>query len=849
MDGLRASPSPNRFAIRELWSLLRNGAGERMDQLRVQSPDTSGASYLISTFRDDFRLALRKLSKSVGFSTAVVLTLAVGIGATVAMFSILEVALLRSLPYPEPHELVLGRATFSGETNMTASFPDYLSHKEETEAFEVMAAVIPYTQMATLTDQGTPVRVSTWWVTTNFFEALEVAPVMGRAFVPEEGEANSPDVIVVSHGLWQDWFGGDPQVVGEILNVGERQATVIGVMPAGFRFMGDADMWAPVRMGMFDTEGRDSHSWVAIGRLKDEVTVEQAQTQLNVVSAQLSEAYPESHANKGFRIVPLGEGLAENYRPGILLLMGATTLLLLIACGNVAGLLAARATSRRVEISVRAALGASRGTLVRQLLVESLMIALMAGVGGSMLALWIQRAVLSAVPLDRLGVTEVGLSGPMLLFALLASLGTAILFGTGPALQASRTEPAKELKGGRTSTGGKSGSRFRGGLVIAQVALSVILLTASGLLIRSFVQLQAVDLGFPTRRILTASVAIDPARYQDLASRTRFYQGVIEDVEAMPSVASASFVDKIPILQRWTNWYIWDADAPPESENDRVSTYLRVSMPGYFQTLEVPILRGRDHLIEDMGRDEAYLVINQATADAVFPEQDPIGKRIGIFNGMGETYREVVGVVGNFRITSVDREPRPQMYFNHAEAPNPGMKLIVNVEGEPSALVPAIRLAIMERDPGVPLQDVATMEEVVSGSLSTTRLLSMAIGLFAVTALLLALTGLYAVLAFYVGQRTREIGIRVAFGATGGVVSRMVLMRGLGMVGGGLVLGLLGAAASTRVLQSQLYEVGTVDPWTFGSVAGGFVVVGVLAALLPAHRATTVDPVRAMQVE
>jgi predicted permease len=866
MDGYEASSSPVRFVFREFWTLFRNGTGERMGSWLAGSHGRDGvtadsaqpsrggagaprAGATFGTLRDDLRLALRKLSKSPGFSTAAVVTLAVGIGATVAMFSILEVALLRSLPYPESEELVLGRATFQGEMNMTCSFPDYLSHKEGSEAFEVLAAVLPNLRRYTLTGKDVPERVGAQWVTADFFQALGVAPALGRTFSLEEGEPNGPAVAVISHGLWQGWFGGDPEVVGKSLNLAGMQVAVIGVMPVGFRFMNDTDVWAPVRMGMFDTEGRRSHSWQAVGRLKDGVTLEQAQTQMDVISAQLEEAYPESHADKGFGLVPLGDGLAEVYRPGILLLMGATTLLLLIACGNVAGLLTARATARKVDLSVRAALGASRVVLVRQLFVESLLIALLAGSGGSVLALWIQQSVLAAVPLDLLGVRTVGLSGPMLLFALGISIGTAVLFGTGPALAASRAEPGEELRGGRTTTGGRRGGRVRAGLVVGQVALSVVLLMGSGLLIRSFVKLQGVDLGFQTEHLITANVALNEAKYEDPASRTRFFQEVADRVEALPGVESASFVNKIPIRDRWTNWFIWDPSNPPDAQEGRLSTYSRTVMPGYFETLGIPVLRGRDHRLEDGGRDEPYLVINQATAEGLFPGQDPIGRRIRVFNGMGEDEYEVLGVVGDFRITSVDREPRPQMYYHHATYPSSGMQLVVQAQGEEATLVPAIRRAVLRLDPDVPLENVISAEEIVSNSLSANRLLSVATALFAVTALLLSLTGVYAVLAFYVGRRTREIGIRVAIGATGGQVSGMVLWRGLGMVGAGLGFGLMGAALSARVLQSQLYQVGSMDPVVLASVSAGFIAVGALAALFPAQRATRVDPIRAMQVE
>ena len=865
MDGYRRSPSPLRYAYGELWGLFRNGAAERVRGWSGRGLQETGGSTgpvgtsptgpgrsprdgVLSTLRDDLRLAFRKLSRSVGFTTAAVLTLALGIGATVAMFSILQAALLRSLPYPDSQELALGRATFDGRMNMTSSFPDYLSHKEGSEAFEVMAAVFS-PQRYTLTGQDTPVRVSAHWVTGNFFDALGVEPAMGRTFLPEEGEPAGADVVVISYGLWQRWFGGDPGAVGRTLDVAGRNNTVIGVMPADFRFMYDIDLWAPVRMGMFDTEGRRSHSWQVVGRLRDGVTLEGAQAQMDVISAQLEEAYPESHEGKGMRFVPLGEGLAENYRPGLLLLMGATTLLLLIACGNVAGLLAAKATARKVELSVRSALGASRTVLLRQLLVESLVIALLAGVLGSFLAVLIQRATLAALPLDLLGVREVGLNGFMLSFALLVSIGTALLFGTGPAFTASRTQPAEELRGSRTSTGGRKGGRTRGGLVVAQVALSVVLLTGSGLLIRSFVELRAVDLGFETENLITATLSINAAKYEDPAARTRFFQGVMEDVGAMPGVEAVSFTNKIPILHRWTDWLVWDVDNPPSAEEDGVFTYSRTVMPGYFEALGISVLKGRDHSLDDGPREEPYLVLSQSAADALFPGQDPLGRRVGVFNGMRDGHYEVLGVVPDFRVTSVDRDPRPQMYFSHITFPNTVMNLMARVHGDPVALVSAIRQAVLDRDADVPLENVSTMETIVANSISGSWTLSLATALFAVTALILSLTGLYAVLAFYVGRRTREIGLRVALGATGARVSGMVLKRGLVLVGAGLVLGVLGAGVAARVLQSQLYQVGTLDPLTFASVAVGFVVAGVSASLLPARRATRVDPVRAMQVE
>jgi putative ABC transport system permease protein len=385
--------------------------------------------------------------------------------------------------------------------------------------------------------------------------------------------------------------------------------------------------------------------------------------------------------------------------------------------------------------------------------------------------------------------------------------------------------------------------------VIAQVALSVVLLSGAGLLIRSFVQLRAVDLGFQSENVIAANLYLDPASYEEEGAKTLLFHEILQEVRALPGVEGASFVDKVPIRDRWTNWFIWPKGSPPEGQEDGLSTYARVVMPGYFEALGIPVLQGRDHALEDGSKEVPYLVISESTAEALFPDQNPIGRLISVFNGMGTDDYEVLGVVPEFRITSVDREPSPQMYFHHATRPYPGMNLVVRAQSESVALVSTIRRIVSEKDPDVPLSDVTTLQEVVSGSLSGNRLLSFATALFGVTALLLSLTGLYAVLAFYVGRRTREIGIRVACGATGGRVSGMVLRRGMVLVGVGLTLGLAGAASSTRILRSQLYEVGATDPVTFGVVAVGFLVVGALAALLPARRASRVDPVRAIQAE
>ncbi|MFG1690983.1 ADOP family duplicated permease [Gemmatimonadota bacterium] len=820
-----------------------------VERTKEQVRDVRGVRGL-DDLRLDLRFILRRMGKSPAFFSAVILTLAVGIGATVAMFSVLDAALYRSQPYPEPDRLVLGRATFNGNVNPWASFPDYMDYRDGNDAFQVMAAYIPQIQSLPVTGSDTPEMAAASLVTVDFFQAMGVEPLAGRTFLADEAESSSSNVVVISHGFWQRWFGGVSDVVGRTLTLAGTPATVVGIMPPGFRYRSHTDVWFPVRHGEWGTENRRSHSWQAVGRVKDGVTLEQAQAQMDVISAQLTEAYPDTHENKGFRLTPLGEALAEGYRPALLVLMGATALLLFIACGNVAGLLMARATSRRVELSVRTALGARRQRLTRQLFTESLFLAVAAGGLGVILALWLQRIILALFPLDLLGIAEVGLSGPMLSFTLLVTLGTALLFGAGPALTASQANPSEDLRSShRTSSGGK-GSRMRGGLVAAQVALSVVLLTGSGLLIRSFVRLQTVDMGFQAESLLVARLSIEPLKYEDPVSRTQFFQGVLDDVRAMPEVVSASLIDKVPIRQSWTNWSCWDPENPPDATQGTPSAMARFVMPGYFDAMGVPILRGRDHDRGDVENSLPPVVINQVMADALFPDQDPVGRRLSVNMRMAEVREfEIVGVVGDMRITEVRRTPFFQMYFGYDAIPSNSMNLVVRAQRDVANLVPAIRRKIMEQDPDAPLTEVATMTDIVSASITGSRVLSLATSLFAVTALLLSMTGLYAVLAYYVSCRTREIGIRVAFGATAVHVMKSVLSRGLVLVAGGLAVGLGCAFGVTRLLQAQLYEVGVTDPVTFLGVGAALLVIGAVASLVPARRATRVDPVRAMQVE
>jgi len=620
-------------------------------------------------------------------------------------------------------------------------------------------------------------------------------------------------------------------------------------MPADYRFRYDTDIWLPLRDGYMDTGGRSSHSWQIVGRLRSDVSLQQAQSQIDVIASQLAEAYPETHEDKGLLLTKLNEALVEGYRPNLILLMAATGLVLLIACGNVANLLLARGSARQLELSARAALGASRTRLIRQFMTESLILAIIAGCIGTVLALWIQRLIIVFMPMDSLGISEIGMPLSMLGFALVVSFGTAIVFGVGPAVTASHTNPAAALSSGLRSSAHGRTTRIRSGLVVLQVALTVVLIAASGLLLKSFVRLRGVDVGFDPNNLLTARVQLSSSEYEP-AARTQFYGSLLESIRAIPGVEAASAISHIPVMHPFMDWSAWDPENPPQDPSGRVAVYSRTALPGYFDAMGISILKGRDHEYADGANPQQMLVINQVAAERLFPGKDPIGRRVTIYNYTSAPEGlQVIGVVGDARITSLDRPPAPQMYFNHANSAWSSLNLVVRTSGSPTSLAPGIRAAVLELDRNVPLSNVATMTDLLSESLESNRVVSIAIGLFGTVALLLAAIGLYGVLAYYVTRRTREIGVRVALGASGASVTRSVVGRGLILVSAGLAIGLPVSVVVTRVLRSQLYEVALTDPLTYAGVVALLLIIGTVACLVPARRAVRIDPVVALRAE
>jgi putative ABC transport system permease protein len=803
----------------------------------------------MSTLVTDLRNAFRSLKKSPGFTVVVILTLALGIGANVAMFSIVDAVLLKSLPFPEPDRLILGRTTYEGQLAWNASSEDYYDYRDRVDAFESLAVIRTFDEEVTVTGGDQPERVASTMVSPNLFPTLRVTPEVGRGFLPEDGDLSTANVAVISHGYWQRHFGGDAAAVGSVIAVNGAPATVVGIMPANFFFFQNVDIWLPMKVGGPWTGVRRFHNWTVVGRLAPGVSIQQAQSQVDVVAAQLQEAYPDSNAEKGMAVLPLKDVLVDQYDEMLFTLMAAIGLVLLIACGNVAGLLLARGLGRTRELSVRAALGASRGRLVRQLLGESLILGVGAGIVGTFLAYWLQGVALGVLPLDYVGITELGLSGSMLGFALALSLVTALIFGAIPAWTGARTNPGENLASGSRTTEAGKGAKIRSGLVVVQVALSLVLLIGSGLLVRSFVRLQGVDPGFEPAGLLTAHVSIPAARY-DPVERVAFYDGLLRDIREIQEVRAAAAISQLPIKDGYSNVGAWDPENPPAGPRDQTLAEHRRVTPGYFDAMEIPILAGRDFLDLSTPESEFALIINQTMARGLFGDQNPVGRQVAVDAGEDQPLlARGVGMVGDVRMTGLAREPQWQMYYSLGQAPSTEMSLAIRTAGNPANVVNAVREVLRARDPDIPLGSVETMDDVFWDAVATPRILMSSLSAFALVALFLSVLGLYSVLAFFVVRRMHEIGIRVAMGASGGKVMGLILRRGLVLVLGGLVLGLGGAFFLTRYLQEQLFQTQTTDPLTFGGVSLGLLLVAVLACLLPAWRALKVDPVRALQVE
>jgi putative ABC transport system permease protein len=798
----------------------------------------------MSTLMQDLRYALRGLRRNPGFTGIAVLTLALGIGANAAIFSVLHGVVLRPLDFHEPERLV---RVFGGSTGTTTfSGPNFEDLRAEAEVFEELVAYD--TELRTLTGLESAERISIATVTSGFFRVLGRPPVLGREFLPEEMEPGRHRVAVVSHGFWQQRLAGHAAVLGQTMVLDGEVHTIVGVAPPDFDYPAGRAVWLPlVREGMF--LGRGAIWLDVLGRLRPGVTPEAAARDVERVTAQLVEAYPDN-ALLQTSVRPLHDVEVGEMRTPLLILLGAVGFVLLIACANVANLLLARAASRAGELGLRVALGAGRGRLVRQFLTESLVLALLGGAAGLLLASLGTRLLLALSPTWLPRVEDVTVNGTVVGFTLVVTVLTGVLFGLVPAVQVARADLRRLLaEHGRGGLGGRN--RMRGGLVVVQTGLAVMLLIGAGLLLRSFAGLMQVDPGFRAERVLAFSVSLPEGSYPGDPEAREFYRQLLDRVGSLPGVQSAASVLAAPMSGTNFNISFEVAGRPPLPPGHGQGLQVGIASPDYLETVGIPILRGRGLTGFDREGAPPVALINEAAVREFFPDEDPLGQTIllGWTRDYVQVTGEVVGVVGDVRQFGLASEPVAEIYLAHAQVPNLAMTVVVRAAGDPLTLIPGLRAELQALDPSLAAGRFRTLEQDMSASAAQSRFYMLLLAIFAAVALVLASIGIFGVTSYSVSQRTREIGIRMALGAVHSLIVRQVVGRAVALASVGVALGLAGAGVLTRVLSSLLYGVSAIDPLTYALVGLAFGAVAALASFLPARRATQVDPLVVLRSE
>jgi putative ABC transport system permease protein len=804
----------------------------------------------MNTIWQDLRYGARMLLKSPGFTLVAVITLALGIGANAAIFSVINSVLLRPLAYPQPERLVWiwGTNPSADIKQEGASLPDFADWKAQGRSFASMGGFTNFSPI--LTEAGEPERLPGALVTDGFFTTLGVSPQLGRAFTPDEDRPDNRRVAVLGHGLWQRRFGGDPGIVGRKITLNGNPYLVVGVMPPGFKhplpgMRAPVEVWTPLGIDPA-TMGRRSDFLGVVARLKPDVAIGQARSEMNALMRRLEGQYPDTNRGWGVVLLPLLERFVGDMRPTLYLLLAAVGFLLLIACANVANLLLARATARQREVAIRSALGAGRGRIVRQLLTESALLSALGGAVGLLMAKWGMDALISMSPtsLPRLG--EVAFDWRVLGVAFGVALVTGLLFGLLPALQASSPLLNEALKEGGRGADAARGKRLRSAIVVAEVALALVLSVGAGLMLRSFARLQNVNPGFNPENVLTASLSLPRAKYEEGPRVAAFYRRLLDEVAALPGVESAGLVDALPLAGGSYLSFVIEgrpaADRTPDAEH-------RVVSPGYFKAMGIPLIRGRLLSEQDQAQTPFATVISETMARRYWPNEDPLGKRINLDDSKTAPWRTIVGIVGDVRNEGLNAEPNPQMYVSFAQTPRHGMSLVVRGAGDPTGLIAGVRRKVAALDRDQPLYNVRTLKQALAESLARERFGLMLIVTFAGLALLLAAVGVYGVLAYSVTQRTREIGVRLALGASRRDVLRLIAGQGMKLVLAGVGVGLLAAFALTRLMTRLLYGITATDPLAFIVVSVLLVVVALVACWIPARRATKIDPMVALRFE
>ena len=802
----------------------------------------------------DIRYAFRMLLKRPGFTFIVVLTLALGIGANTAIFSAFDAVLLNPLPYKDPDRLMvvwetnkqLGPEMWDRNEAALGNFVDW---RTRNQVFDQLGALFD-TDMI-LTGISEPQRIKSYVVTTNFFQVLGVQPMLGRSFLPEEEIPGTPHSVILGHDLWQRMFNSDPGIINKSITLNGRPVTVSGVMPPGFELQFPismhVEMWVP--MVIDSGEPDRSHNFLyTVGRLKQGVSREQAQADMNLIASQLQQQYPETNAERGVRVVPLHKQVVGNVESYLYMLFAAVGFVLMIAGANVAGLLLARVTARHKEVAIRMALGANRWRLMRQLLTESVILAALSGLFGLLLAYLGIKLLLLLTPSEVPRLHEIGFHVPVFLWTLAISVVTGLLFGLAPALQASKPDLNRALKesSGR-SPGSSQGGGLRNLLVVSEVAVALLLLVGAGLMTRSFVRLQQVDPGFSATNRLTMNLALPTQKYR-LQEVNTFYDQLFERVRNLPGVISVAGISPLPLSNSNVSLEVLIEGAPIVPLVDRPNVGVRIVTPGYFQTMSIPILKGRSFNEQDRSNTPNVIVVNEALARRYWPNQDVIGKRLSVDEEDGkQVWREVVGVVGNVKHKALEIDPMPEAYFPYRQNPENFMTLVVHTTSDPASMVAAIRNQVLSIDKDQPISDVMTMEQRLAKAVASTRFVMSLLGIFSILALGLAAIGIYGVMSYLVTQRTQEIGVRMALGAQKRQVLKLVVGKGMALAVTGIALGLVASLALTRLMRSLLFEVTPTDWVTLAVASIVLLTVALLACYIPALRATKVDPLIALR--
>ena len=809
----------------------------------------------MKSFLQDVRYGLRVFRTHPGFAAVVLVTLALGIGANTAIFSVVNAVLLRPLPFPSADRLTMVWERKDTEAPNVVSPANFLAWKDENDVFDKLAAFV--TVRASITGRGEPEEIPAQVVTEDFFPALGVPPALGRTLTPKDCTPEAPDVVVLSHGYWQRRYHGDPKVVGTSLTINGQVAEIVGVMPAGFAFQvrdnalasGAPEMWAAMAFRAQDRVPRGRYL-SAVARLAPGVDLKRAKATMDALAGRLAERFPDFDTGWGITLVPLRDQLVGSVRPVLLLLLATVGLVLLIACANVANMLLARAAARRSEIAIRSALGAGRLRIVRQLVTEALVLSGAGGITGFLLALWGSDLLLAVAPPELLALEHVQADLRVLGFALAASILTGLLFGIVPALQATRVDLDEAIKSGGTrgASEGKT-RRLRESFVVSQVALSLVLLVGSALLVRSLLRLQAVDPGFDRTHLLTLQLTLPRVKYQQTEDRIRFFTTLLERLRATQGVRAASLSSGLPFggLGARTNFTI--EGRPPQPAGQDLETDVRTMDPSYFRTMGIPLIAGRPFTEQEGQRASNVVIISQSLARLHWPNESPLGKRVTINMKEKNVPSEIVGVVADVRGVGLDVEPREMSYWPFPELPSRQTQVVVRAAGDPGALAASVRRVIRELEADLPIAEIHTMDERIATSIARARFGSILLSSFAGVAALIACVGLYGVMSHLVAQRGREIGIRVALGAAQKDVLSMVLSRGMGIAAVGIALGLLLSLAATRTLTAFLYGTSTTDPVAYAGIASALAAVAFVACYGPARRASRLDPVEVLRHE